>query len=142
MARTPPAPSVAELMARPYKKVVVGTPDDGYVAEAPELDRCLGLGETEEEALEGLRQAMESWFEAAIGEGHPIPEAGDAQRDRGQREPPTPSPEIAARGGSTTRRARRGEPQHLPSVGFRSSDRHALAARQEERGLSTLRSDG
>lgn len=72
-----PTITVEDLMARPYRKIVSGTPADGYVAEAPELERCIGLGETETEALDGLHQAMESWFEAAIAEGRTIPEPGD-----------------------------------------------------------------
>lgn len=68
------ARQVNELMKRPYRKVIRGTPAEGFLGEVPELPGCLTAGETEVEALENLREAMAAWFESAIIAGRPIPE--------------------------------------------------------------------
>ena len=65
---------IAELLNRPYRMVIRGDPVDGYLAEAPELPYCFTAGETPEEALANLREAMAGWFEAAIAHGNSIPE--------------------------------------------------------------------
>ena len=65
---------VQELLARPYRKVITGDPAEGFLASAPELPGCLTAGETEEEALALLREAMALWFESALVDGDPIPE--------------------------------------------------------------------
>jgi antitoxin HicB len=84
MARTttrpdaPVAPEVearvAELLRRPYRMVVRGEPAEGYLAEAPELPGCVTAGETPEEAMELLRDAMHLWLVVAVEQGDPIPE--------------------------------------------------------------------
>lgn len=63
-----------ELIQRPYRMVICGEPMEGYLAEAPELPGCFTAGETPEEALELLRDAMELWFESMLDTGDPIPE--------------------------------------------------------------------
>ncbi|MBA2447498.1 MAG: type II toxin-antitoxin system HicB family antitoxin [Chloroflexi bacterium] len=65
---------VQELLKRPYRKVIRGDTEEGFLAEAPELPHCFTAGETEEEALEMLRDAMAGWFESALAHGDPIPE--------------------------------------------------------------------
>ena len=65
---------IAELLDRPYRLVIRGGPVDGYLAKAPELPGCFTAGETPEEALELLRDAMELWFESMLDTGDPIPE--------------------------------------------------------------------
>lgn len=47
--------------------------DEGYIAVVPELPRCSAFGETEEEALEEIKIAMELWLETAKNEGRIIP---------------------------------------------------------------------
>ncbi|MDO9518531.1 MAG: type II toxin-antitoxin system HicB family antitoxin [Methanosarcinaceae archaeon] len=37
--------------------------DEGYMAVVPELSGCSAFGETEEEALEEVKVAMELWIE-------------------------------------------------------------------------------
>ena len=68
---------IQEIVARPYRKVISGDDLDGYLAEAPELAGCVTAGETVEEALSMLRDAMEGWIECALvaGEDIPLPEA-------------------------------------------------------------------
>jgi ABC-type oligopeptide transport system ATPase subunit len=65
---------IEPLMRRPYRKVIWGDPDNGYVGEVPELPGCLTAGATESEALGNLQEAMEAWLEAAIVAGRPIPD--------------------------------------------------------------------
>ncbi len=47
--------------------------DKGYIATAPELPGCSAFGQTEEQALEELKVAMELWLTAAENEGRVIP---------------------------------------------------------------------
>jgi len=65
---------VATLVARPYRKVIRGDEVDGFLAEAPELPGCVTAGETVEEALKMLRDAMQGWIESALLAGEPVPE--------------------------------------------------------------------
>jgi antitoxin HicB len=65
---------IREYLRRPYRMEVRGNPDDGYLATAPELPGCTTAGETPEDALNMLRDAMATWIEAAIEGGRPIPE--------------------------------------------------------------------
>ncbi len=39
--------------------------DEGYVAVVPELLGCSAFGKTPEEALKGVKTAIELWLEAA-----------------------------------------------------------------------------
>jgi predicted RNase H-like HicB family nuclease len=48
--------------------------DEGYIAVVPELPGCSAFGETEEEALEEIKTAMELWLETAKREGREIPQ--------------------------------------------------------------------
>ena len=62
-------------MAFPYRKSVVkDTDEDGYVAYVPELKGCITTGLTEVDALESLRDAMETWLSSALENGDEIPE--------------------------------------------------------------------
>ena len=70
-----------DLLRRPYVKVVAGTPEDGFLAEAPELPGCFTAGETEAEALALLNDAMAGWLELALERGEPIPAPRAEQPD-------------------------------------------------------------
>lgn len=48
--------------------------DSGWIVEVPSLPGCISQGETKEEALENIRQAIEQWTEAAKAHGMAIPE--------------------------------------------------------------------
>ncbi len=74
---------VHEYLRRPYRMEIRGSPEEGYLATAPELPGCITAGETPEEALRMLRDAMASWIEAAIVAGDPIPEP-DGERHGGR----------------------------------------------------------
>ena len=45
----------------------------GFVALAPDLPGCMSDGDTPEEALTNIRDAIECWIEAARDQGRAIP---------------------------------------------------------------------
>lgn len=65
---------VQELLRRPYRMVVRGDPEEGYLATAPELPGCVTAGETPEEAMALLRDAMYGWLVVAVERGDAVPE--------------------------------------------------------------------
>jgi len=48
--------------------------DQVFIAEVPELPGCMAHGETQEEALEQAKEAMNLWIETAQEHGDPVPE--------------------------------------------------------------------
>lgn len=46
----------------------------GYLATVPDLPGCMTDGETPEEALNDVANAIAAWIEAAHDVGHPVPE--------------------------------------------------------------------
>lgn len=46
----------------------------GFLATVPELPGCMSDGETPEDALVSVRDAIEAWMEAAREMGRPVPE--------------------------------------------------------------------
>ncbi len=64
---------IASLLRRPYRKVIRGDAEEGFLAEAPDLPGCQSAGETEIEALENLQEAMAAWFESALEHGDVVP---------------------------------------------------------------------
>jgi len=45
----------------------------GYLATAPDLPGCMSDGETPEEAIVNVQDAILTWIEAAEDLGHPVP---------------------------------------------------------------------
>jgi antitoxin HicB len=62
------------IMQRPYRKVISGDADEGYLIEVPDLPGCMTAGETVIEAFAMLDEAMLLWIAAALEEGQAIPE--------------------------------------------------------------------
>ena len=48
--------------------------DDAFVAEVPELPGCMAHGNTQEDALRHVNQAMALWIDIAKEFSDPIPE--------------------------------------------------------------------
>jgi antitoxin HicB len=48
-------------------------PEGGYTITVPSLPGCISFGETFEEAIEKIKDAMEGWLKVAREEGIPIP---------------------------------------------------------------------
>jgi antitoxin HicB len=65
--------------------------DGGYIALAPDLPGCSAFGETQEEALRELQDAISVWKGAAGKAGNPIPEPSQLRPD------PLPSGKVLLR---------------------------------------------
>ena len=50
------------------------TEDEAFVAQAPELPGCMAHGDSQQEALAEIEQAIHLWIETAQEFGDPIPE--------------------------------------------------------------------
>jgi len=49
-------------------------PEGGYTITVPSLPGCISYGETFEQAMEMIKDAMEGWLAVAREEGIPIPD--------------------------------------------------------------------
>jgi predicted RNase H-like HicB family nuclease len=68
------ADEVAKYIAKPYSRVLVPHPAGGYFAEVLELPGCFTQGDTPEEAVKNLEEAMSGWLLSALNAGQVIPE--------------------------------------------------------------------
>lgn len=64
---------VAKYLSEPYSRVLVPDPSGGYFAEVLELPGCFSEGDTPEEAVKNLEEAMAGWVSAALDAGQAIP---------------------------------------------------------------------
>lgn len=48
--------------------------DGGWVAEVPSLPGCVSQGETREDALNNVRDAIQAWIDGATQTGMDVPE--------------------------------------------------------------------
>ncbi len=74
---------IADVMARPYRKLITGSSEDGYLVEVPDLPGCMTAGETVEEALANLPEAMEAWIATALDLGRAIPQPTASEPGQG-----------------------------------------------------------
>lgn len=65
---------IHSIIRRPYHRLITGEPGEGYLGEVLELPGCVTAGETPEEALRNLDEAMVVWIESALVHGDRIPE--------------------------------------------------------------------
>ncbi len=56
-----------------YEIILYWSNDDAFVAEVPELPGCMTHGNTQEDALRHVNQAMALWIDTAKEFGDPIP---------------------------------------------------------------------
>lgn len=56
-----------------FTVVLEQEPDEGYVASVPALPGCVSQGDTREEALRNIREAIEPYLEDCRESGDPIP---------------------------------------------------------------------
>ena len=62
-------------MVYKYEIILYWSNEDGaFVAEVPELPGCMAHGETQEDALRNVNQAMKLWIDTAKEFGDSIPE--------------------------------------------------------------------
>ena len=48
--------------------------DHVFIADVPELPGCMAHGETQEAALQNVKEAMQLWIDTALECGDPVPE--------------------------------------------------------------------
>lgn len=73
---------VKEYLTLPYNYIITPIHDesgDYYHATVLELDGCQSTGDTMEEVMDGIKEAMEGWIEAKLENGYdvPLPVAAD-----------------------------------------------------------------
>jgi len=56
-----------------YRVLIEHDEDGVYVAEAPTLPGCISQGETREEAIDNIREAISVYLESLEAHGDPIP---------------------------------------------------------------------
>ena len=57
------------------RQVLLYPGDDGYwVAECPSLPGCISRGQTKEEAVTNIREAIQAYIAALAEDGLPVPE--------------------------------------------------------------------
>jgi len=59
---------------RTYRVIINKDPEGGYLADIPTLKYCMSSGDTIEEAMENIREALEGVLEVMEEEGLPIPD--------------------------------------------------------------------
>ncbi|MCA8997775.1 MAG: type II toxin-antitoxin system HicB family antitoxin [Planctomycetaceae bacterium] len=65
--------STSQTLSR--QVIIYPDPEDGgWIAEVPSLPGCLTDGETREELMENVRDAIETWIDGARELGRTIPE--------------------------------------------------------------------
>jgi predicted RNase H-like HicB family nuclease len=68
--------TIKEYLELPYHVVIqhrVDESGDYYFAAVQELDGCMSHGDTDTEAFENIREAMEGWIEAKLEGGFSVP---------------------------------------------------------------------
>jgi antitoxin HicB len=61
-------------MSLPYTIELQQHSEEGWFVKVRELPGCMSQGDTAEEALTMIKEAMELWLEVALEDGDPIPE--------------------------------------------------------------------
>lgn len=56
-----------------YPVLLVPEPEGGFTALIPDLEGCVSVGDTPEEALANVEEARQLWLETAYEHGDPIP---------------------------------------------------------------------
>ena len=60
-------------MTRSFKVVLEPNEEGGYVVYVPLLPGCISEGDTREEALSNIKEAIELYIESLTDDGEPIP---------------------------------------------------------------------
>ena len=63
---------MTDVMRYPAQ-VFLSEDDKGFIAIAPDLPGCSAVGDTQEDALRELREAIAGWIDAAQSVGNPVP---------------------------------------------------------------------
>lgn len=65
--------AVSVALAAPYTRLLTREEDGGYSTSVLELPGCYSTGDTAEEAMEMLDEAIELWVAVELEDGHDIP---------------------------------------------------------------------
>ena len=69
--------NVQYYMSLPYTTIIEPIKDESgfyYVGRIMEFDGCMADGDTKEETLQSLQEAMELWIETKLANGFSVPE--------------------------------------------------------------------
>jgi len=66
--------TIEYYMNLPYTIELIPEPEGGWCVAIKELPGCLSEGDTVDEAIEMIHDAMRGWLEISLEEGHDIPE--------------------------------------------------------------------
>ncbi|MDI7247559.1 MAG: toxin-antitoxin system HicB family antitoxin [Bacillota bacterium] len=75
---------VEYYMSLPYKISIVKEESGAYLASVEELPGCMTEGDSREEALAKLQDAMRGWIELALQDGDRVPLPEEGQRYSGR----------------------------------------------------------
>jgi predicted RNase H-like HicB family nuclease len=59
--------------------ILIGKTDTGYSAHCPDVLGCAATGQTIEEVIKNMKEALEFHFEGMVEDGEPIPQPGGVQ---------------------------------------------------------------
>ena len=62
-----------------YEVVLIPAEEGGYTVVAPALPGCISEGDTEEEALENIKDAIQGWLLVAKKHGLYVPDLGEVR---------------------------------------------------------------
>ena len=62
-----------------YTVILEEEPDGGYVATVPALPGCVSQGDTREEALSNIREAIDLYIKDCLASGDPVPREVDRE---------------------------------------------------------------
>jgi predicted RNase H-like HicB family nuclease len=63
-------------MSRSFPVVLVPQPEGGYFVQCPTLPGCYSQGETVEESLANIKEAIELVIEDMVASGEQVPQSG------------------------------------------------------------------
>ena len=66
-------------MTRKFKVVLELNELGGYTVHVPLLPGCISEGDTREEALTNIKEAIECYIESLIDDGEPVPDEGSVE---------------------------------------------------------------
>ncbi len=66
-------------MTRRYRVVLEPNELGGYTVHVPLLPGCISEGDTREEALSNIKEAIEGYIESLIDDGEPVPDEGSVE---------------------------------------------------------------
>jgi antitoxin HicB len=75
---------VEDYLKLPYTRELIPEPEGGWFVRIKELPGCISQGETPEEALAMISDALRGWLEVSLASGDPIPEPREEEEFSGK----------------------------------------------------------